>query len=72
MYKIELKSGLAHQQRVIDEANELGVKIEALGVFISSSPIFKKLEINECERLRHQRFIMRSYFEILKERIESF
>jgi hypothetical protein len=71
-YKIDSKSELPHQQRVIEEANELGVKIEALDVFVNSNPIFHKLEINESERLRHQRFIMKSYFKILKERIDSF
>jgi len=71
-YKIDSKSELPHQQRVIDEANELGVKISALDVFVNLNPIFQKLEIDESERLRHQRFIMKSYFKILKERIENF
>jgi hypothetical protein len=52
--------------RVIEE-NELGIKVDALNTFINSSPIFKGLEINESERLRHQRYIMISYFKILKE-----
>lgn len=72
MYKVETKSELPHQQRVIDEANELGVKVDALSSFINSNPIFHKLNINEIERLRHQRYIMQSYFKILKERIDNF
>lgn len=72
MYKIILQSEFPHQQRVIDEANELGVKIIALKSFIESNPIFEKLDIHERDRLKLQLIYMISYFEILKDRIINF
>jgi hypothetical protein len=72
MYKIELKSELPHQQRVIVEANELGLKIDALNLFIEENPIFERLNLNEQIRLGEQVFVMSQYFNILKERIENF
>jgi len=71
-YRIELKSELAHQQRVIDEANELGTKIHALKFFIEANPIYIKLDVHECDRLKQQLSCMISYFEILEDRIINF
>jgi hypothetical protein len=65
-YKIEITSELLTNKSYWGK-NELGIKVDALNTFINSSPIFKGLEINESERLRHQRYIMISYFKILKE-----
>ena len=72
MYKIELKSDLPHQQRVIDEANDLGVKIKALDNFLLVNPIYEKLPVDEKSRLLTQFGLMQSYFQILKERVDAF
>ena len=71
-FKIVLASSLPHEQRVIVEANELGVKVVALKTFIDSNPVFEKLEMDEKERLRLQYNLMKSYFEILEKRILNF
>lgn len=71
-FKIVLASSLPHQQRVIIEANELGVKIVALKTFIDSNPIFEKLEMDEKQRLHLQYNLMKSYFEVLEKRILNF
>jgi hypothetical protein len=63
---------LPHQQRVVDEAEELGVKAKALSYFISYSPIFPTLDSAEQERLKLQNDVMWQYWEILEERIEAF
>lgn len=61
-----------HQQRVVDEKTELGTKAQALSQFISSNPIFEKLDAAEQERLREQNDVMWRYFEILDARIAAF
>lgn len=71
-FKIKLASKLPHEQRVIVEANELGIKTFALKTFINSNPIFEKLEIDEKERLHLQYNLMKSYWEILEKRIQNF
>jgi hypothetical protein len=71
-FKIELASKLPHEQRVIVEANELGIKTFALKTFIDSNPIFEKLEMDEKERLHLQYNLMKSYWEILEKRIQNF
>jgi len=71
-FKIELASKLPHEQRVIVEANELGVKTAALIAFINTNPIFERLEIEEKERLLLQYNLMKSYWEVLEKRIQNF
>lgn len=70
--KITSISTLPHEQRVIVEANELGIKTHNLSVFINTNPIFEKLSSGEAERLTLQYNLMKSYFEILEKRIEHF
>lgn len=72
VYIIKKKSKMPHQQRVIDEANELGVKLSALDLFISENDIFKNLHKLEQNRLNRQLFAMDIYFGILKDRIKNF
>ena len=72
MYKIEKTSELAHEQRVIVEANELGIKIIALDSFIETNPFFSKINLHEQIRMGEQVFVMKQYFEILKQRIYNF
>ncbi len=61
-----------HQQRVIDEKTELDVKAQKLSLFISESPIFTTLHLDEQERMKKQNDIMWQYSEILNERINAF
>ena len=72
MYELKNKSELPHQQRVIEEANELGIKLTALNKFIYGSTFYLSLDISEQEILTKQSGIMLSYFEVLKERVEAF
>jgi len=61
-----------HQQRVIDEKNELDAKAKALSDFIGNNPLFESIDFNEQERMRIQNDIMWQYSEILAERIKNF
>ena len=61
-----------HQQRVVDEAKELMIKIEALTNFIINNSIFHSLSENEQSRLRRQLIVMIDYHDILEERIINF
>ncbi len=62
-----------HQQRVVDDRNELDEKVKKLGVFIGGdSKIFLGLPVEEQERLRRQHSVMTIYSNILAERINAF
>ena len=61
-----------HQQRVVDEKDELGKKVSALSAFIGTSPIFDTLDAAEQERLKEQNDVMWRYYEILSARIAAF
>jgi hypothetical protein len=61
-----------HQQRVLDEKQDLDIKASALGRFIEGSPIFSTLDPSEQERLKKQNEVMWQYSEILGARINEF
>ena len=61
-----------HQQRVVDEKDELDKKAHALSDFIGYSPIFDTLDPAEQERLKEQNDVMWQYSEILAARIAAF
>ena len=61
-----------HQQRVIDELNELADRRNKLCAFIDNSPIFKSIPADEQERLKRQMRIMGEYVAVLSERIAEF
>lgn len=61
-----------HQQRVVEEANELRDKFSKLGVFILDNPIFLTLEQDEREDLEKQHDIMENYLVVLDRRISRF
>ena len=61
-----------HEQRVVQEKEELDVKLKALRLFIESSPIFGNLSYREQSRLKYQADIMQRYSDVLGERIEAF
>ena len=62
---------LPHQQRVIDERNELVVKLNALDSFIPSE-IFASLSTEDQHLLTQQRTVMNEYRRILDLRINRF
>lgn len=61
-----------HQQRVVDEKDELDKKAMALSNFIGKSPVFETLDPAEQERLKEQNDVMWQYSEILGARIAAF
>lgn len=64
---------LPHQQRVVDEKKELDDKILKLDTFIKNEQgPFISLSTEEQDRLRRQFTAMKSYTDILDERIQAF
>lgn len=61
-----------HQQRVVDEKDELDKKLAALGAFLGTNPIFGGLPEPERMRLYAQHRAMTTYSSILGERIAAF
>ncbi len=61
-----------HQQRVVDEKNEVNDRLGKLAEFIAASPIFGKLPYDEQGRLKIQKFIMEQYVGVLCDRIDNF
>jgi hypothetical protein len=60
-----------HQQRVMDEKNELSEKIKKLEGFLMTS-LYDNLSTNERNLLKMQYFTMMQYQEILGMRIAVF
>ena len=60
-----------HQQRVVDEKNELDDKLAKLGAFLESDT-FANLNIIERGQLHRQYQSMSEYSKILGERINYF
>ncbi|YP_010843878.1 hypothetical protein PP427_gp022 [Salmonella phage KM16] len=64
---------LPYQQRVVQERDDLAVKIEALGMFIDTqNPVFKNLDIEDQFLLKQQLTIMVEYHRVLDARINRF
>jgi hypothetical protein len=61
-----------HQQRVVQEKQELDEKLGKLNAFITSSPIFANLDMDEQSRLQRQAHHMEYYSSTLGERIAAF
>lgn len=62
---------LPHQQRVIEEKQELDTKREKLGEF-KNTDMFLSLPWQEQERLNTQVHIMTMYSSVLGERVRNF
>lgn len=60
-----------HQQRVVEEKNELDEKREKLNNFLQGD-FFKTIDENEQERLEKQADVMKMYSDVLGERIRHF
>ena len=60
-----------HQQRVVDEKNELSERLSKLLSFFQG-PIFQTLSEAERSRLRNQARFMDGYAAVLEERIAAF
>ena len=64
---------LPHQQRVVDERDELVSKAAKLYDFIDDeNPVCGQLEPAEKERLTRQHSLMVQYAEVLDDRIAAF
>jgi hypothetical protein len=61
-----------HEQRVVEEKQQLDNRLEALGLFITTSPLFGQLPEAERMRLTAQRRLMQGYSDILGHRIDAF
>lgn len=61
-----------HQQRVLDEKQELDIRITRLDEFIQRNALFRQLDIEEQSRMRRQLDVMRELSVILGERISAF
>ena len=61
-----------HQQRVLDEKQDLDLRITKLDEFIQRNQLFQGLQISERDRLEIQLDLMRDLSEILGERIVNF
>ena len=62
-----------HQQRVVDEKNELDEKLKKLRAFCSQvGGIFDALPTEEKQRLTEQEGHMAAYSEVLGRRIAAF
>ena len=66
------KNYAPHQQRVVDEANELREKFSKLDSFILDNPIYQELEKEEQKDLKLQRTHMEQYMLVLERRISRF
>lgn len=62
---------LAHQERVVQEKQELDDKIAKLQVFVEGE-LFSTLPDDEQDRLERQVAIMKDYTAVLGERIAAF
>ena len=60
-----------HQQRVVDEADELRTRLEKLSAFIGGE-VYLTLDEGERSRLSRQAAVMCDYLDILTERIAAF
>jgi hypothetical protein len=60
-----------HEHCVINEKDELDIKLEKLESFFSTAT-FKKLNKDDQRLLKMQAQIMREYSNILQERIDNF
>lgn len=60
-----------HEQRVVDEKNELGEKLEKLLTFLQTD-LYKSLNEKEQELLYFQSQVMEDYYEVLQQRIDLF
>lgn len=69
---METKELQPHQQRVVDEKNELADKVTKLAAFILDNPIFTTLEASEQKDMHIQLFCMENYLNVLERRINRF
>ena len=61
----------AHQQRVIDERDDLAIKVDRLHAFLGTDT-YAGLDVAERGRLDRQLAVMVIYRDILNERIVAF
>ena len=60
------------QQRVVEERDELGIKLSRLRGFVEYNENFRNLPIDEQERMMLQLQHMQAYHDVLIQRIKAF
>ena len=58
------------RERLLNERDDLGVKLKKLASFIYNNDLFNKIDKRQQKLLKRQLFIMTEYFDILNERLE--
>lgn len=61
-----------HEQRVVDEKADNDERMQKLGAFMDSNPLFGKLPAAEQERMARQHSLMFQLSIVLGERIAAF
>lgn len=69
---MEIKNLQPHQQRVVDEYDELKDRTTKLGAFILDNPIYKSLQEDEQKDMKIQYDAMCVYVDTLERRIKRF
>ena len=67
-----IKEFAPHQQRVVDEKNELEDRFKKLDSFILDNPIFTSLPQEDQDLLKEQNNLMQRYLSVLEKRIARF
>lgn len=62
----------AFQKRVVDEKQQLDIRIQSLKVFINHSNAYKSVSVDEQLRLGEQLRYMEKYSGVLGDRIAAF
>ena len=60
-----------HQQRVVDECNEISERAKKLSAF-RETDTFRALDPEEIRRLNRQLCIVELYYDVLRDRMEAF
>lgn len=66
-----VSASASYQSRVVEELDELGIRLTKLRTFIKGAA-FTKLDTAEQLRLKNQSTVMELYEDILEERVEAF
>lgn len=63
---------LPHQQRVLDEVENLSTLQDSLSKFIFANPEFSKLQVEDRQLMMDQNVAMVTYLAILERRVDRF
>ena len=68
----QIKALAPHEQRVVKEVADLEERLLKLEAFLNGGSAATTVSTSELNRLHRQVIIMRSYRDVLNERIEAF